>query len=94
MPQRVIAFLQSFGGKRFVITEISLFIMTLLDTLDIWIKIFSGIAAIVVAYFAIRNYQEKTALTRTENKLKMLELEKKEQEWWEEQEKKKQIKSA
>jgi hypothetical protein len=54
--------------------------VTLVDVLDVWIKIASGCAAIVVAIFAIINYVSKTRLNKVDAALKQKELERLDQE--------------
>jgi hypothetical protein len=85
-------FFNTLQGKRFILAEIGLLVITIMEEIDFYIKIFSGLAAIIVAVFAVISYVAKTKLSRTENKIKLLELERKELEWWEEQERKNKLK--
>jgi hypothetical protein len=62
------------------IATIFLAAVTLVDSLDIWIKIGSGCAAILVAIFAIINYVSKTRLNKIEAALKKKEIERIDQE--------------
>jgi hypothetical protein len=54
--------------------------VTLVDILDVWIKIGSGCAAIIVAIFAIINYASKTRLNKIDAALKKKEMERLDQE--------------
>lgn len=84
--------LQSGTGKLLLVIEGIIFAAQWVDWIDVWVKIVSGIAAVVVAVFTVWHYWTKIRNNNIDSRIKMLELEKKEQEWWEEQERKKALK--
>jgi hypothetical protein len=57
-----------------VIASIVLAILPWLDYLEVWIRIGSGMAAMVVGVFAVRAYISKKKLTDIEGKIKQAEF--------------------